>query len=119
MDEELQFGREIIMNDVLQQRDVQSSSSQVCHEQEVDKLAAELNQLVFSSSLVHRTVNETTLEPRADAHLVEIFAVVSRSTENNRLFASLHSFSQKVEERRLFFLRFYHEKVQFEVVTQL
>ena len=48
MDEELHLGREIVVDDVLEERDVETSGRQICHDEHAGPLLAELEEFVLA-----------------------------------------------------------------------
>ena len=98
MDEELHLGREIVVNDVLEERDVDTSGRQVCHDKHAGPLLAELEEFVLTRSLVHRTVNVVGLEAAFLAKFVEVLDVVLGCAEDNRLLQILDVLTQDIEE---------------------
>ena len=116
MDEELHLGREIVVDDVLEERDIDTSGRQICHDEHSGPLLAELEELVLTRPLVHRTVDVVGLEAAFLTKLVEVLDMVLRCTEDNRLLLVLNMLPQDIEESRVFFSTPDHEKVQFELI---
>ena len=98
MDEELHLGREIVVDDVLEERDIDTSSCQVCHDQHTDPLLAELEEFVLARPLVHGTVDVVGLEATFLTKLVKVLDVVLRRAEYNRLLLIFDVLPQNVEE---------------------
>ena len=57
MNEKLHFGGKVVMDDVFEEGNIDTSSSQISHKEHLDLLLPKLVQLVFSRSLVHGAVD--------------------------------------------------------------
>ena len=116
MDEELHLCREVVVDDVFEEWDIDTSRCQVCHDEHAGPLLAELEELVLTRPLVHRTVDVVGLETAFLAQLVEVLDVVLGRAEDYRLLPLLDVLSQDVEECRVFFSAADYEEVQLELV---
>ena len=63
MDKQLHLGGEIVMDDVLEERDIDTSGGQISNQEHTAMLLAEPEQSFFSGTLVHRTVNVLGTKP--------------------------------------------------------
>lgn len=85
MDEKLETRREVVVNNVVQQRDINTSCRQIRHNEVVHLLLAEKHQTLLSCKLIHRTVDEGRLQRRLPANFVQELDVMSGCREYNRL----------------------------------
>ena len=81
------------MYDVLKQWDINTSSGQVCHEQYADKLLSEFEELIFTTSLIHRTIDVICLEAALQAELVQILYMILSCAKDNCLLSLFHMLS--------------------------
>jgi hypothetical protein len=111
VDEEFKLGREVEMDYIFEKWDIDTSGSQVCDEQEICVLTPKLDQLVFSGTLIHRSVDEVCFESRFNGKFTQILNVIPGCGENNRLFSCLYPLSQSVHQGCFFFNGAHNEKV--------
>lgn len=85
MDEQLETWREVVVDDVLKQWDVDTSGSQVCDDEKVELLLSELLQSLFSGLLIHRTEDVRRLEASESGNLMQVLYMVPCGCEYYRL----------------------------------
>ena len=85
MDEQLETWREVVVDDVLKQWDVDTSGSQVCDDEKVELLLSELLQSLFSGLLIHRTEDVRRLEASESSNLMQVLYMVPCGCEYYRL----------------------------------
>lgn len=116
MDEQLHLGWEIVMNNILQERNIDTSSRQISDKHKVSLLLAELSKLLLTSVLIHSTVDEVGLETTLDRHLAQVLYVVTSRTENDSLLSFLNTLSHGVHESSLLFIGSANEEVDLELL---
>ena len=62
MNEQLHARWEIVMNDVIEEGDIDTTCCQVCDNQEVNLLESELQETFLSCPLIHSSIYESALE---------------------------------------------------------
>ena len=111
VDEQFHFGREVVVNNVLEQGNVNTSSSKIGDEEHFDYLLAELVQSIFSGPLVHGTVNIVTRKAGFLAQLTEIFNVVFCGPEDYCLLLASNLLVENVEQHGLLLYRTHHVEI--------
>lgn len=96
MDEELHLCWEVEMNDVFQERNVDSARCEISDDQELDLLPSEGNQAVVSCALVHRSVNVDALDAHFRYQFVKVLHMVPGCSENDSLLVSLDMLAHDV-----------------------
>ena len=89
MNEQLHFSWEVVVDNVVQQWDINTTSCEVCDNQIPDKLPSESNQAFFTSALIHCTINKDTLKASFRDKLMQVLNVVPGCSENNGLLFCL------------------------------
>ena len=69
MNEQLWLGGEAVVDDVIQHRDVDSPSRQICHQEDASSLVTELGDVDLTGRLIERTVAAGTRDPGGLEHL--------------------------------------------------
>ena len=85
MDEQLETGRKVEVNHILQKWDIDSTSCQISHNEEPGLFLSELHQSLFSSVLVHGSINEAGFETSLSAQLVQVLYVMSCGGKDDSL----------------------------------
>jgi len=85
MDEKLHFSRKVVMNDILQKRDVKTTCCEVSNKKKCDKLFSEHRKFFFTSPLIHGTKDESTFESRTLTKFKHVFTVIPRCSKDNSL----------------------------------
>lgn len=115
MDEELKLGWEVKMNDVLHERNIDTSSCQVSNDQKVNLLMLEGEQSLFSGALVHYTIDKSGLESGVLAKLMDVLDVMSSCPKDDSLLLrvyKLDQFPHDIEQSTGFFASPYNEEVE-------
>ena len=97
------------MYDVLKQRDIYTTRGQVSHKQYAHKLLSELEELIFTTALIHRTIDVVCLEAALEAELVQVLNVILGRAKDDCLLSLFHMLPQYVEQGS-FFLPGTHNK---------
>ena len=100
------------MHDVLKQRDIDTASGQVRHEQNAHELLSEFEELIFTTSLIHRTIDVICLEAALQAELVQILNMILSCAKDDCLLPLLHVLPQNVEQGSFFFSGSHDVKLQ-------
>lgn len=116
MNKKLHLGGEIIVDHILEEGNINTTSGQISNEHKVDSLASEVSQLLLPGELVHGTVDKVCFESCLDRQLTQILHVVPRRSEDDRLLALLHLLSQSVDECGFFLVTAHDEEVNFELI---
>lgn len=93
VNKKLHFCREVEMDHIFKKGNVDTTRGQVSDKQKVYMLSSKFDQFLFTTALVHRTVNERGLESCFRTQLVHILNVILSSAEDDCLFPSLHTLS--------------------------
>ena len=117
MDEKLHRGGKVVVNDVLQEWDVDTSGSKVRHNQKTVLLLSELVQAVLSGLLVHGAVDVGGAKACSAGHLVEVLHMVPGGGENNGLLSDL--LLHEEEETADLFMALDQEEAAVEGVRKL
>jgi len=98
MNEKFHFCWKIEMNHIFKKGDINTTCSQVSHKQKVHVLFSKFDQFLFTTALIHSTVNKRRLKSCFGAQLKQVFNMILCSAENDCLFTSLHSLSKNVHQ---------------------
>ena len=98
MDEQFHLGREVVVHHILEQRDVDTSCSEIGDKEHFDHFFTEPEQPVLSSPLVHGTVNVVTRDPSLRAKLAQVLDVVLGGTKDDCLLLASYLFVEDVEQ---------------------
>ena len=69
MNEQLRLGGEAVVDDVIQHRDIDSPSRQICHQEDARSLVTKLGDVDLTGRLVERAVAAGTRDPGGLEHL--------------------------------------------------
>lgn len=123
MNEELETRWEIIMDNILQQRNINTARCQIGHNQVVDFLLAELTESLISRLLVHETEDESGFEAGLAAYLMQVLNVMACRAENDTLILlvclEVYELLHDVEQHGRLLDRLDHIEVTLEVVRKL
>ena len=93
VNKELHLGGEVIVDHILQERNIDTTSGQIRDKHKVNSLASEVPQLLLSRKLIHGTINKVCFESCFHRKLTEILNVVPRCSKDDCLLALLHLLS--------------------------
>ena len=86
------------MDDILKQWNIDTTGCQICDEQYTSELLSEPEHPIFSSPLIHRTVDEVGAEAGKRAQLMQVLNVILGRAENNRLLVGQDTLSKDIEK---------------------
>lgn len=85
MHEQLRLGSEVVVDDVVEQRNINTARRDIRHEHDVDLLRAKFGEVDFARGGVKLAVHGNGGDVECSQQLVQILDVVSRGGEHDRL----------------------------------
>ena len=82
------------MDDIVKERDVDTTGSQVSDYQKVDLLLSKQCQPLFTGTLVHGTIDEGALEASLDRKLIHILHMIARGSKDDGLLVGIRILNQ-------------------------
>jgi hypothetical protein len=97
MDEEFHCWREVKVDHIIQIRNIKPSRCKISHNENLDLPFSKLLQCNLPRYLVKSTIDHRISIPTWSENCTEIFNMISRCSEDDRRFLSMHHFSKEEE----------------------